>query len=93
MTDILMFLLMFLARGFALFAAGPALVNSYPLPSRGVQVVEARKRLKKVVRMVRYVAFFVPGSTFVLALVTIVQTHRLSAQTPSAMVVTTAVRQ
>jgi hypothetical protein len=38
MTDILMFLLMFslifLARGFALFADSPALVNSFALSSR-----------------------------------------------------------
>jgi hypothetical protein len=46
MTDILMFLLMFLARGFALFAGGPALVKSYPLSSNGAQVVEARSRAK-----------------------------------------------
>jgi hypothetical protein len=63
---LLMFLLIFLARGFALFADGPALVNSFALSSRSAEVVEARARVQRVVRM---------------------------AQTSSAIVVTTAVRQ
>jgi hypothetical protein len=42
-------LLMFFSRGFALFAGGPAVIYHYPVlsrgvASRGVAVVEARKR-------------------------------------------------
>jgi hypothetical protein len=37
-------LLMFLGRGFALFAGGPAVIYQHPALSRGAAVVEARKR-------------------------------------------------
>jgi hypothetical protein len=37
-------LLMFLGRGFALFAGGPVVIFRYPALSRSVVVVEARKR-------------------------------------------------
>ena len=40
MTD----LLMFLGRGFALFAGGPAVIYQHPALSRSAAVVEARKR-------------------------------------------------
>jgi hypothetical protein len=37
-------LLMFLGRGFVLFARGPAVNFQYPALSRGAVVVEVRKR-------------------------------------------------
>jgi hypothetical protein len=37
-------LLMFLGRGFALFAGGPAAIYQYPALSRSAVVVEAQKR-------------------------------------------------
>ena len=37
-------LLMFLGRGFALFAGGPTVISQHPALSRGAVVVEARKR-------------------------------------------------
>jgi len=37
-------LLMFLGRGFALFAGGPAVIYQYPAFSSSAAIVEARKR-------------------------------------------------
>jgi hypothetical protein len=42
MTDILMFL----GRGFALFAGGPVVIYRYPTLSRSAAVVAARRRAK-----------------------------------------------
>jgi hypothetical protein len=37
-------ILMFLGRGFALFAGGPAVIYRYPALSRGAAMVEIQKR-------------------------------------------------
>jgi hypothetical protein len=37
-------LLMFLGRGFAMFAGGPAVIYQYPALNRGVVMVEIQKR-------------------------------------------------
>jgi hypothetical protein len=84
-------LLMFLARGFALFAggAGAGLSRSTVERPRRRREIKANGRTGT---MVRYVAFVGLGCAFLAVLWMTAQTHRLYAQTPTAMLATGALR-
>lgn len=82
-------LLIFLSRGFALFAGGPAVIYQYSALRRSP--MEARKRGGRINKM-RYVAFVVLGCAFVTGLWMTVQTHRLYENTASVMVATGTIR-